>query len=54
MAAIYIRHVSHERRADEVAALAAEARELNVPVLLAPDSATVAEDAIRRRFIAGS
>jgi phosphatidate phosphatase APP1 len=53
VAAIYIRHVSHERRADEVAALAAEARELHVPMLLAPDSATVAEDAIRRGFIAG-
>jgi phosphatidate phosphatase APP1 len=54
VAAIYIRHVSHERRADAVAALAAEARALDIPMLLAPDSATVAEDAIRRGFIAGS
>ncbi len=53
VAAIYIRHVSNERRADEVAALAAEARELDVPMLLAPDSATVAEDAIKRGLIAG-
>lgn len=53
VAAIYIRHVSDARRADEVAALAAEARALAVPMLLAPDTAAAAEDAVRRRFIAG-
>lgn len=51
--AIYIRHVSHERRASEVAALIAEAHALGVPMLLAPDTAAVAEDAIRRGLVAG-
>lgn len=53
VAAIYIRHVSHERRAEEVAALSAEAHALAVPMLLAPDSAAVALDAARRGLIAG-
>lgn len=51
VAAIYIRHVSDERRAEEVAALAAEAEALRVPMLLAPDSAAVAADARRRGLI---
>jgi phosphatidate phosphatase APP1 len=53
VSAIYIRHVSHERRASEVAALIAEAEALRVPMLLAPDSAAVAEDAVLRGLIAG-
>jgi phosphatidate phosphatase APP1 len=53
VAAIYIRHVSHTRRAETIAALAAEAQALQTPMLLVPDSASVAEDAIRRGFIAG-
>ncbi len=53
IAAIYIRHVSHERRAEEVAALSAEAHALAVPMLLAPDSASLAADAARRGLIAG-
>lgn len=52
VAAIYIRHVSHERRADEVVSLAAQASELGAPLLLAPDSAHVAADAAQRGFIA--
>jgi phosphatidate phosphatase APP1 len=52
IAAIYIRHVSDERRAGQVAALAAEAHALGVPMLLAPDTAAVVEDAARRGFIA--
>lgn len=51
VAAIYIRHVSHERRASAVAAMVADAAALDVPMLLAPNSATVAEDAARRRLI---
>lgn len=51
VAAIYIRHVSHARRADEVAALARQAATLEVPLLLAPDSAAVAADAQRRGLI---
>ncbi len=52
VAAIYIRHVSHERRASEVEALAAQAAELGAPLLLAPDSAFVAADAAARGLIA--
>ncbi|MCX7791044.1 MAG: alpha/beta fold hydrolase [Chloroflexaceae bacterium] len=50
--AIYIRHVSHERRAEEVQALSAEARRLNVPMVLAPNTDALATDAARRGLIA--
>lgn len=52
VAAIYIRHVSHERRAGQVEALADQAAALGVPLLLAADSSTVAADARRRGLIA--
>ncbi|MCS6880130.1 MAG: alpha/beta fold hydrolase [Oscillochloridaceae bacterium] len=51
--AIYIRHVSHERRAEEVRALSAEARRLNVPMVLAPTTDALAADAASRGLIAG-
>jgi phosphatidate phosphatase APP1/pimeloyl-ACP methyl ester carboxylesterase len=51
--AIYIRHVSHERRAEEVHALSAEARRLNVPMVLAPTTDALAADAASRGLIAG-
>ncbi len=51
--AIYIRHVSHERRAEEVNALSAEARRLNVPMVLAPSTAALTADAAARGLIAG-
>jgi phosphatidate phosphatase APP1 len=53
VAAIYIRNVSEERRAGAIAALAAEAAALQVPLLLVPDSAGLAADAVQRGFIAG-
>lgn len=53
VAAIYIRHVSDQRRAGEVAALAAEAAALGAPMLLAAESADLAADAIRRGLMAG-
>lgn len=49
--AIYIRHVSHERRAGEVEALAARSAALGAPMLLAADSAVVAADAAARGLI---
>jgi phosphatidate phosphatase APP1 len=54
VAAIYIRHVSHERRAESIAALRSEAATLELPMLLAGDSASLALDAVQRGFIAGS
>lgn len=51
--AIYIRHVSHVRRAGVIEAMAARAAALGAPMLLAADSATVAADAITRGLIAG-
>jgi len=51
--AIYIRHVSHERRAEEVYALSAEARRLDVPMVLASTTAALATDAASRGLIAG-
>lgn len=50
--AIYIRHVSDDRRAGEVAAIAAAARAAGAEMLLVPDSATAAADAIPRGLIA--
>lgn len=52
VAAIYIRHVSHARRAGEVEALASESTALGAPMLLVPDSAAVVADAVRRGLIA--
>ncbi|MEI6179393.1 MAG: phosphatase domain-containing protein [Chloroflexales bacterium] len=52
--AIYIRHVSDRRRADEVAALATQAAALGIPLLLTTTSATVAADALRRGLIAAA
>jgi phosphatidate phosphatase APP1 len=51
VAVIYIRDVSHQRRAGEVEALAAQAAGLGAPVLLASATATFAEDARRRGLI---
>jgi phosphatidate phosphatase APP1 len=51
VAAIYIRHVSHARRAEEVEAIAAQAAALGVPMVLAADSAAVAADARARGLI---
>lgn len=52
VAAIYIRHVSHERRAGQVEQLAAQAAALGAPMLLAADSSAVGADALRRGLIA--
>jgi phosphatidate phosphatase APP1 len=52
--AIYIRHVSHVRRAGVIEAMAARAAALGAPMLLAADSATVAADAITRGLIAAN
>jgi len=51
VAAIYIRHVSDERRARAVRAVAAAARELGAEMLLVPDSAAAAADALARGLI---
>lgn len=52
VAAIYIRHVSHTRRAGEIEAIAARAAAHGAPMLLATDSAAVAADARARGLIA--
>lgn len=49
--AIYIRHVSDDRRAQEVTAIGAAAREVGAELLLMPDSDAAAEDALRRGLI---
>lgn len=52
VAAIYIRHVSHERRAGEVEAMAARSAALGAPMVLATDSAALFADAVARGLIA--
>jgi phosphatidate phosphatase APP1 len=52
VSAIYIRHVSHTRRAGVIETLVARAAGLGVPMLLASDSAGVAADACARGLIA--
>lgn len=52
VSAIYIRHVSHTRRAGVIETLVARAAALGVSMLLAADSASVAADARARGLIA--
>jgi phosphatidate phosphatase APP1 len=48
---IYIRHVSDDRRAQEVTAIGAAASQVGAELLLVPDSAAAAADALRRGLI---